>query len=263
MSGFLSRVVDERRAEMASLAGTVDRGKLVEAAAAVRGRDFVGALKAARHARGAAVIAEFKRRSPSTASFPNAVDPAGTARLYADHGAAALSVVADEAHFDTTLDDAAAARAACGLPLLVKDFVIDPLQALRARAAGADALLLIARVLSRGELTNLLGAIGELGMTALVECHDETDVAAALTAGAPLIGVNCRNLETLEVDPAAHDRLLPLLRGRAVAVAESGLRSGADVAAAAARGADAVLIGGALLNADDPAALLRDMTGLS
>lgn len=261
MSGFLGRVVAERRAEMTARAGSIDRRLLEDLAATRPGRDFVGALRAARGA--VAIIAEFKRRSPSVDAFPNAVDPGTTARLYEAGGAAALSVVTDEVHFGTSLDDASAARAACGLPLLVKDFVVDPLQVWLARAAGADALLLIVRALSRGELESLIGVIGELGMAPLLECHDEADAAAALAVGAPVIGINGRDLETLEVDSSAHDRLLPLLRGRALAVAESGLRSGADVAAAAAHGADAVLVGGALLTAADPAALLRDMGGAS
>lgn len=261
MTGFLSSVVAAKRAEMTGLAGRMDRAALMARADAQPVRDFASALRAAPGS--GAIIAEFKRRSPSVAAFPGGVDPAATARLYAANGAAALSVVTDEIHFGTTLDDATAARAACTLPVLVKDFVIDPLQALLARAAGADALLLIARSLSPGELTNLLGVFGELGLTALVECHDENDVAKALTAGAPVIGVNSRDLETLDMDPTAHERLLPLLRGRALAVAESGLRTRADLEARADLGADAFLIGGALLQSDDPAALLRDLGGES
>ncbi len=259
MTGFLSSVVAAKRVEVSALVGSVDHAELKALAETQPVRGFSSALRAA--SAPGAIIAEFKRRSPSVAAFPGAVDPAATARVYAENGAAALSVVTDETHFGTSLADATSARAACDLPLLIKDFVIDPLQVLRARAAGADALLLIARSLSPGELTNLLGVIGELGMTALVECHDETDVAKALTAGAPVIGVNSRDLETLDVDPDAHERLLPLLRGRALAVAESGLRSRADVERRAAQGADAFLIGGALLQADDPAALLRELGG--
>jgi indole-3-glycerol phosphate synthase len=261
MTGFLSSVVAAKRADLAGLAGSVDRAALMALADARPVRDFSSALRAATEP--GAIIAEFKRRSPSVAAFPGGVDPAATARLYAANGASALSVVTDETHFGTTLADATAARAACDLPLLVKDFVIDPLQALLARAAGADALLLIARSLSPGELTNLLCVFGELGLTALVECHDESDVSKALTAGAPVIGINSRDLETLDMNSTAHERLLPLLRGRALAVAESGLRTQADLQARADLGANAFLIGGALLQSEDPAALLRDLGGAS
>ncbi len=264
MSGFLSHVVAAKRAELAGLAHSVDRDELTALADGKPVRDFVSALRAsASSALSCAIIAEFKRRSPSVAAFPGAQDPATTARLYAAHGAAAMSVVTDETHFGTSLADATAARAACDMPVLIKDFVIDPLQVLMARAAGADALLLIARSLSPGELTSLLAAIDDLGMTALVECHDESDVEKALTVGAPVIGVNSRDLESLDVDTSAHERLIPLLRGRALAVAESGLRTRADVESRLALGADAFLVGGALLKADDPAALLQELAGVS
>ncbi len=261
MNGFLSRVMAAKREEVAFLAAAADAGALRAEAEARPVRDFAAALRAAPG--DVAVIAEFKRRSPSVVEFPRGVDPAATARVYAANGAAALSVVTDEPNFGTSLADASAARAACELPLLVKDFVFDPLQVLLARAAGADALLLIARTLAPGELAGLLAAIGDAGMTALVECHDEHDVQKALTAGAPLIGVNSRDLESLDVDLDAPRRLLPLLRRRALAVAESGIRTRAEVEAMAACGADACLIGGALLQADDPAALLRELGGVS
>ena len=261
MSGFLSEMCARRREELAVRAGRVDRGALAARVEALSARDFAGALRLTRAARGVAVIAEFKRRSPSVAGFPNAVDPAASARLYAAHGSAAMSVVIDAEHFGTTLEDLSAARVAGGMPMLAKDFVVDPLQALEARAAGADALLLIVRALSRGELETLLGTVAELGMTALAECHDEADVEAALAAGAPMIGINGRDLETLEVDGSAHARLLPLVKGRVPGVAESGLGSRADVEKVVACGADAVLVGGALLTTNDPAALLRDMGG--
>jgi indole-3-glycerol phosphate synthase len=250
-----------KRAEMARLAAVADADALQAAAADRPVRDFAAALGAVPE--GPAIIAEFKRRSPSVPSFPRGVDPAATARVYAANGAAALSVVTDEAHFGTSFADATAARDACDLPLLVKDFVVDPLQVLMARAAGADALLLIARSLAPDVLTELLARIDDAGMTALVECHDETDLAKALGAGAPVIGINSRDLETLEVDLDAPRRLLPALRGLAVAVAESGLRTRADVQEMGGFGADACLIGGALLRAEDPGARLRELGGRS
>ena len=259
MSGFLSRVVAAKREEIAQLAPAIDPGQLDDLAATRPVRDFAAALRVAPAAGG--IIAEFKRRSPSVDAFPRGVDPAATARVYAANGAVALSVVTDEIHFGTSLVDATTARSACGLPLLVKDFVIDPLQVSLARAAGADALLLIARSLSPGELSGLLARIGETGMVALVECHDEADVQKALTAGAPVIGVNSRDLETLAVDLDAPRRLLPLLHPRALAVAESGIRSREDVETLSGCGADACLIGGVLLESDDPGAKLRELGG--
>ena len=261
MNGFLSRVMAAKRDEVAFLSATADAGALRAEAEARPVRDFAAALRAAPG--GCAIIAEFKRRSPSVAAFAQGVDPAETARVYEANGAAALSVVTDETHFGTRLADATAARSACALPLLVKDFVFDSLQVMMARAAGADALLLIARTLSPDKLTALLAAIGDTGMTALVECHDESDVRKALTAGAPLIGVNSRDLESLDVDLEAPRRLLPLLSRRALAVAESGIRTRADVEDMSACGADACLIGSALLQADDPGALLRELGGRS
>lgn len=256
MSGFLSRVVAERRAETDALRVAADPGRLREAAARAPARDFAGALRG-----GHAVIAEFKRRSPSVDAFRHGGDPAALARIYAGAGAAALSVVACPRHFGSDLDDATAARRAAGLPLLVKDFVVDPLQVLAARAAGADAVLLIARVLSADELADLLGRVRELGAEALVECHDERDVAAARAAGATLVGVNSRDLETLAVDASAPRRLLPQAAAFALAVAESGIRTRTDVLDLAACGASAFLVGGALLQAEDPAAQLRRLTG--
>jgi len=261
VSGFLSKVMAAKRDEIAFLSAAADAGALRAEAEARPVRDFAAALRAV--SGGCAIIAEFKRRSPSVAAFPQGVDPAETARLYAANGAAALSVVTDEAHFGTSLADATAARSACVLPLLVKDFVLDTVQVMMARAAGADALLLIARTLSPGELAGLLATISDTGMTALVECHDEIDVQKSLTAGAPLIGVNSRDLENLDVDLEAPRRLLPLLSRRALAVAESGIRTRADVTDMSACGADACLIGSALLQADDPGALLRELGGLS
>ncbi len=256
MSGFLSRVVAERRAETDALRGSADLGLLRAAAARAPARDFAGALRG-----GNAVIAEFKRRSPSVAVFRHGGDPAALARIYAGAGAAALSVVACPRHFGSDLADAAAARRTAGLPLLVKDFIVDPLQVLAARAAGADAVLLIARVLGGDELADLLGRVRELGAEALVECHDERDVAAARAAGAVLVGVNSRDLETLAVDADAPRRLLPSAASFALAVAESGIRARADVLDLAACGASAFLVGGALLQSPDPSATLRSLRG--
>ncbi len=256
MNGFLSRVVAERRAETDAWRGTADPGRLREAAARAPTRDFAGALRG-----GNAVIAEFKRRSPSVDAFLHGGDPAAMARIYAGAGAAALSVVACPRHFGSDLADATAARRAAGLPLLVKDFVVDPLQVLAARAAGADAVLLIARILSAQQLSDLLGCVRELGAEALVECHDERDVAAAHAAGAALVGVNSRDLETLAVDGDAPRRLLPQAAAFALAVAESGIRTRAEILDLAAYGARAFLVGGALLQAPDPATVLRRLTG--
>lgn len=258
MNGFLSRVAAQRRLEVGELRRRLDPAQLRDEASARPPRDFRAALGG-----GGAIIAEFKRRSPSVPSFRHGVDPTALARTYAAAGAAALSVVTDVEHFGSGPRDAFRAREASGLPVLTKDFVTDPLHVLRLRAAGADAVLLIARMLEGGELRDLIGEVEALGATALVECHDEADLHAARAAGATLVGVNSRDLETLAVDPEAQGRLIGLAAGFALTIAESGIRTRADVERLQALGAGAFLVGGALLAAEDPGALLRNLRGVA
>jgi indole-3-glycerol phosphate synthase len=209
-----------------------------------------------------AVIAELKRASPSRGEIRRDFDPVRLARAYAAGGATALSVLTDAPFFRGSLDDLAAARAAVGLPCLRKDFLVDPWQVEEARAWGADAVLLIVAAV-RGTLgRELLGAAAEAGLDVLVEVHTEPELAWAREAGATLIGVNNRNLDTLEVRLETTERLLA---GRgagdlagALLVAESGIRSAADVRRMVAAGAHAVLVGEALMEREDPGAALAE-----
>jgi indole-3-glycerol phosphate synthase len=206
------------------------------------------------------VIAEVKRASPSAGAIRDA-DPAGQARTYEDAGAAAISVLTEPRHFDGSVLDLQAARRAVGLPILRKDFLIHPSQVIESRAVGADAVLLIPAAVTDPELKALLASAADLGLAALVEVSGEDDLSRALDTDAELIGVNARDLESLEVDL---DRALALLRripDDRFAVAESGLSTREQVERAVDAGARALLIGEALMRADDPAAKLRQLRG--
>ncbi len=205
------------------------------------------------------VIAECKRRSPSKGVLRAEYDPARIARGYEAAGAAAVSVLTEPAFFDGALSHLERVREAVALPLLRKDFVVSRYQLAEARAAGADAVLLIVAALDDGQLRALLAAAAEYGLAALVEVHDRVELARALEAEADIIGVNNRNLRTLEVDLDASHALIESLSGAAVAVAESGLRSGADLVALRQAGYDAFLVGESLMSRDDPGAALREM----
>jgi indole-3-glycerol phosphate synthase len=208
------------------------------------------------------VIAEVKRRSPSAGSIRDDLDPAGRAALYAAHGAAAVSVLTDGPFFGGSVDDLRAAALAAGVPLLRKDFILDELQIVEARAAGASAVLLIVRALADDRLHALLAAARAQGLEALVEVHTEGEMNRALHAGARVIGVNSRDLDTFRIDTTAAWRLLSRVPPDAIAVAESGMATAPDVARAAEAGADAVLIGSALSRSTDPGALLETLTGV-
>jgi len=209
------------------------------------------------------VIAEVKRASPGAGSIRPDADPAATAVAYAAGGAAAISVLTEPRHFRGSLDDLARVRAAVDLPLLRKDFVVQPDQIVEARSAGADSVLLIVSCLGPDELAGLLGVSRSLGMEPLVETHSDEDLEHALSTDAAVIGVNARDLESLEVDvPSALARLRRIPRER-VAVLESGIRSPEDVSAAVASGATAVLVGETLMRAADPASAVRELIGAS
>jgi indole-3-glycerol phosphate synthase len=210
---------------------------------------------------GLSVIAEVKRRSPSKGALADIPDPAALARSYAAGGADAISVLTERRRFGGSLDDLRAVRAAVETPLLRKDFVVSTYQLLEARAAGADLVLLIVAALEDEMLARLHGEARELGLTVLVEVHDEAEVARALAVGAALVGVNARNLKTLEVDPATFGRLAGLLPDGVVKVAESGIGGVDDAARHAAEGADVVLVGEALVKDGDPAAAVAAMRG--
>jgi indole-3-glycerol phosphate synthase len=199
---------------------------------------------ALRAAAGIAVIAEVKRASPSKGALADIPDPAALATSYAAGGASAISVLTEKRRFSGSLEDLDAVRA--------QDFMVDPYQVVEARAHGADLILLIVAALTDAQLLAMREQAEGLGMTALVEVHDADETRRAVAAGARVIGVNARNLKTLEVDPAVFARLRPLIPDAAVAVAESGIRGVADVARYAAEGARAVLVGEALVIGGDP-----------
>lgn len=210
---------------------------------------------------GSSVIAEVKRRSPSKGALATIEDPAALARAYARGGAAAISVLTEERRFGGSLADLRAVRAAVPTPLLRKDFVVEPYQVLEARAAGADLVLLIVAALADDALRRLHDTARELGLTVLVEVHDEAETERAVDLGAELVGVNARNLKTLAVDPGAFARLAPLVPADRVLVAESGIAGPTDVARYVDEGARVVLVGEALVRDGDPEGAVRAMTG--
>jgi len=254
LSEILARKADEVAARRAARAG-------LELEAACRDlpppRDFAGAL-AARGAP-ARVIAEVKRASPSAGAIAHGLDAVAQARRYVMAGAAAISVLTDGPGFGGSLEDLAAVRAAVPTPLLRKDFVLDRYQLLEARLHGADAALLIVAALSGDSLRRLLSESEALGLAALVEVHDAAELEVALGAGARLVGVNNRNLSTFEVDLAVSERLLPSLPAAVKGVAESGVRTPADARRLRRAGAANLLVGEALVRADDPGKLIAEL----
>ena len=205
------------------------------------------------------VIAEVKRSSPSKGALAAIGDPAGLARDYEAGGASVISVLTERRRFGGSLADLDDVRAAVDVPILRKDFVVTPYQVWEARAHGADLVLLIVAALEQTVLTSLIERAASLGMTALVECHEEDEVRRAADAGARVIGVNARNLKTLEVERSTYSRLAPLIPRDAVQVAESGVRGPHDVLEYARAGADAVLVGEALVTGGNPRAAVADL----
>jgi indole-3-glycerol phosphate synthase len=253
---YLPRLLDASRARLRDLRAAGRKDLETAAAEAEPPRAFRASLT---H-EGIAVIAEIKRATPSRGALAPGLDAGGIARAYAAGGAAAISVLTERADFDGSLDDLGAARQA-GLPILRKDFILDEIQILESRAVGADAVLLIVRLLG-DDLRQLIDSCRALGMDPLVEVFDEVDLARARAAGAELIAVNHRDLESFEVDPNGTAKLAPLLEEGTTLVAMSGVSTRADVEALEELGADAVLVGEALVRAPDPASKLRELRGL-
>jgi indole-3-glycerol phosphate synthase len=218
-----------------------------------------GRFAAALRQPGVSFIAEIKRKSPSGGDIRPGATAADLARGYAAGGAHALSVLTDAHYFGGSDADLVAARAAAGLPALRKDFVVDPYQLYLARAAGADAVLLIVRALTDGELLELLALSEQLELDALVETHSAAEVTRALDAGATIVGVNNRDLDKLVTDVTLAPRLRALVPRTCLFVAESGIRTTAQIAALRAAAVDAVLIGESLLRAPDPGAQLAEL----
>ncbi|MBV9291846.1 MAG: indole-3-glycerol phosphate synthase TrpC [Frankiales bacterium] len=208
---------------------------------------------------GVAVIAEVKRQSPSAGSLAAIADPAALAAEYERGGARVISVLTEQRRFGGSLDDLVAVRGTVDIPVLRKDFVVTPYQVWEARAHGADLVLLIVAALEQQVLVALLERIESLGMAALVEVHDEDEARRALDAGARIIGVNARNLRTLEVDRDTFGRVAPLLPDSVIKIAESGVRGPHDLLGYAALGADAVLVGESLVTQPDPRQAVADL----
>jgi indole-3-glycerol phosphate synthase / phosphoribosylanthranilate isomerase len=219
-------------------------------------RDFAAALQGDNR-----LIAEIKRKSPSHPEFHQPASPETLAAAYFRNGAAAFSIVTDAAHFGTSLADVAAVKAAAPLPVLVKDFVIDEVQLLAAWAAGADAVLLIVRMLTQERLDELLKYARRLGLHVLVECHDQADIECALKVGADLVGVNNRNLATLTTNLDHGAALMPGIPKNVIRVSESGLYRRADITRMASLGAGAFLVGHALLQSRDPGRKVAELCG--
>jgi indole-3-glycerol phosphate synthase len=207
-----------------------------------------------------AVIAELKRRSPSAGSIREDLDPAHRAALYAQHGAAALSVLTDGPFFGGSMEDLRTAADNCSLPILRKDFILDEVQVLEARAAGASAVLLIVRVLGKARLRALLRYCNDLGLDALVEAHTQSELEIALDSEAEIVGINSRDLDTFAIETEKAWGLLEQVPSATIAVAESGLARRADVVRVAGSGADAVLVGTALSESQAPERLLRELS---
>lgn len=227
------------------------------AAAQAPALDALAALRGA-EAGSVEIISEVKRSSPSKGALSDIPDPAELAAAYQAGGAAAISVLTEERRFKGTLADLDAVRVAVSIPVLRKDFTVDEYQIWEARAHGADLVLLIVAALDDDTLRRFLDLTHELGMNALVETHTPEEIERAVAVGARIIGVNVRNLKTLEVDNANFSKLAPLLPADAIIVAESGVASPEDVANYASHGAKAVLVGEALVKSGTPTETLRD-----
>ncbi|HEV2200151.1 MAG TPA: indole-3-glycerol phosphate synthase TrpC [Bryobacteraceae bacterium] len=249
---ILARIVEQKRASLARLK---PRSAELERRAADRApaRDFRAALVA----HPPAIVAEVKKASPSKGVFASDFQPAAIARLYAEGGAAALSVLTDEEFFGGGLADLEAARAAVSVPVLRKDFTLDELHVVEAAAYGADAILLIAAILTVAEMRRLRELAAGLRMASLVEVHDDDDLGPALDSGADIVGVNNRNLQTFEVNLETSVRLGTRIPARVVKVAESGIHSRVDVAKLGAAGFQVFLVGEHLMKSGDAAAAIR------
>jgi indole-3-glycerol phosphate synthase len=255
---FLEGVVERTRSDLERRKRELPAAELERRLGPVRrGRPFSEALIA----EDISLIAEMKRASPSRGPIRPGASVSDVVRAYQAGGARAVSVLTEEAYFGGSLDDLVEARAACDLPLLRKDFVVDEYQLLEARAAGADAVLLIVAALDGWRLAELVAATSELGMDSLVEVHDEEEIGLAVESGAEVIGINNRDLHSLEVDLRTAFRLLADIPAGTVVVAESGITRPAHVRELEEAGVDAILVGEALMRADDPERAIRELLG--
>jgi indole-3-glycerol phosphate synthase len=285
---ILDDILHHKRNEVATAQRTVSLDQLHDQAARqAAARGFATALRVPAANGAPRLIAEIKKRSPSKGSLAPALDVVSTARLYESCGAAAISVLTDARFFAGHLDDLRAVRAAVSLPVLRKDFLFTSYQVVEARAAGADAVLLVVAALASpladparldalpdpavddqlnldvalDRLRALLGVAHEVGLDCLVEVHDEAEMAVAARAGAQVVGVNNRDLRTFETKLEVTERLAPLAPAGAVLVSESGIDTAADVQRVRRAGAGAILVGTSIVGAPDPAAKIRELLG--
>jgi indole-3-glycerol phosphate synthase len=262
MDDILQRILASKRDEVAQARANLPLAELRDRARrAAPPRNFAGALRAKLAAGRPAVIAEVKKASPSKGLLREPFDPAAIAASYAQHGAACLSVLTDAPFFQGAPDDLVQARAACELPVLRKDFIVDDYQITQARAWGADAILLIVAALDAPRLHAFEAAARELGMAVLVEVHDAVELDLALQLATPLIGINNRNLRTFETRLTTTLELLPRIGPERIVVTESGILATADVARMRAAGVNAFLVGEAFMRAPDPGAELARLFG--
>lgn len=254
MPDILARIVETKHRELEQLKPQADTLRQ-RALDRPEPRDFRVALRRDNGCVG--LIAEVKRRSPGAGAIRSDLDPVTQALAYQEGGAAALSVLTDGDYFQGSLSDLSAVRDAVRIPVLRKDFIIDAVQISEARAAGADAVLLIVRILEDELLRELREVAESLGMAALVEVHDETELERALTSGAGIVGINNRDLRTFRTDLAVTSRLAPFVPPEVILVSESGISTPDQVAELGTMGADAVLVGESLVRAPDPTHLAR------
>ena len=258
---MLDQILTARRRQVAAIRARVPLERVQEAAERrYERRDFAGAL-AARARIGPRIIAELKRSSPSAGSLREDYRPREIAQGYEAAGAAALSVLTEEQFFKGSVTDLIDARDATGLPVLRKDFILDEYQVYESVAAGADALLLIVAALPAPELEHLLNLSNQVGLAALVEAHTAAEVDRAVGLGAKIIGVNNRDLKTLEVTLETSLKLRERIPSNCIAVSESGIRTTQEVSRLQAAGYDAVLVGESLMRADDPGRALSELLG--
>jgi indole-3-glycerol phosphate synthase len=258
MTGILAEIVDYKKQFVLESKRRTPQKHLEEIARdAGRGRGFLRALRGP----GCALIAEIKSASPSKGAIRPDMDPLAVARAYADNGASCISVLTDEKYFGGSLERLSAVRREVRLPILRKDFIIDYYQIYEARAAGADAVLLIVACLDDQRLRTFMGVTRSLGMDSLVEVHDRGELDRAVAAGAKLIGINNRDLRTFATDIAVTGDLAPFVPPNAVIVSESGIAGPEDVRRIHALGANAVLVGESLMRAADTGAAVRELAG--
>lgn len=252
---YLDAILEHHRDRAAHDRRSLDE-LIAQARACVPPRGFAAAIRATPHL---AVIAEFKRRSPSKGDLNAHMNPVEVARLYQSGGATCLSVLTDENHFGGSVEDLRSARNACGLPVIRKDFTVDARDVCDARIMGADCVLLIAAALSAAQLTEYLELAELIDIDALVEVHDETELAVALEAGASLVGVNQRDLVTFAVDHDRAVRMGSVIPDSCIKVAESGVRGRQDAVSLRAAGYHAVLVGEHLVTSSDPASAVTEL----